>query len=948
MIVPSTGQEALILVVDDDTATRELVATHLRREGFEVREASSGEAALELIKGEAIGLVILDMSMPGMSGTNVILALREQPETATLPIMVLTGKGDQYPLATSLGVGADDYLTKPIRLDELVARIRARLRSERVAAEQAMRESEELYRTLVEQSADGILVSDRSGRYVEANQAICRMLGYSRDELLAMSTPSLRAADDPLSPEDMDERLAETAAGIGLLVERRYRRKDGTSLSAEVGFSQLPDGRLQRNIRDVSARLAAEAALRESERTLAEAQRIAHVGSWDWDIASDTARRSDETSRIFGVERGGLAGTTEAFLASVHPDDRARVQASERAAISQDTPHDLDYRIIRADRSVRIVHEKGEVIRDGQGTPVRMVGTVEDITERVAAEEERTRLVAAVEQTADAVWMQDVHGIVTYVNRSFSRVYGYEPDEIVGRFAGIVDGGRQERAFFDAIWASVASGRTWTGSIVNRRKDGTLVELEAVISGIRDASGRLLSFMQTDRDVTRERALESALERHAREREMIEAALNRMDSGSAPEVIAANACAEMIGLPNVDSAFVFALDREDHGLVLAVEGRVAAVFASNREIPGPRAHYLLERASAGVWTEEWHARAEDGTYGEQVAATGLHTVAYAPLRGPRGVIGVVGLGIHDRALDAFVEQLPVLTTLASILGTLLSPGLEARYREATARASVQAILDAGAFTPFFQPIVEFHTGAVVGYEALSRFSNGTPPDVTFALAVRAGLGLELETATLGAALEAATILPPGAYLSLNASPALIGSGRLPALLGGHVRQIVLEITEHVVIDDYPALRLELAGLGPTVRLAVDDAGAGYASLRHILELAPDFVKLDIGLIRGINADPARQALIAGMGYFAVKRTLRLIAEGVETAAELETLRSLGIGYGQGYLLGRPQDSRGPGPWPTKIALPASSSPPELAGATLLAGRGVAGKPPRSG
>jgi PAS domain S-box-containing protein len=317
--MPSTGRGARILVVDDDTATRELVATDLRREGFDVREAASGEAALELIAGQAIGLVILDMSMPGISGIDVVRALRKQPETVGLPIMVLTGMGDEYPLATSLGVGADDYLTKPIRLDELAARVRAHLRSQGVATEQAVHKSAELYRALVEQSADGVLVSDQTGRYVEANPAICRMLGYSRDELLAMFTPSLSADDDPLIPEDMDVRLAETAAGAGLLVERRYRRKDGTSLPAEVSFSQLPDGRLQRNIRDITERLAAEVALRESERTLAEAQRIAHVGSWDWDIASDTARRSDETNRIFGAERGGLAGTTEAFLALVHP-----------------------------------------------------------------------------------------------------------------------------------------------------------------------------------------------------------------------------------------------------------------------------------------------------------------------------------------------------------------------------------------------------------------------------------------------------------------------------------------------------------------------------------------------------------------------------------------------------------------------------------------------------
>ena len=916
----------------------------------------------------------------------------------------------------------------------------------------ALAASETRARELIEGSGDGILVSDASGQYVDANPALCRMLGYSQDELLGMQAGDLTADDDPVGNTGMDERLAAAASETGILLERRYRRRDGTSLPVEVRFRVLADGRQQRNVRDISERVRAEsryrglleaapdamvvvdqagaivllnaqaetqfgyprdellgqpvtniipegfaerlvaddlrsaadalaqqigtgielsarrkdgtefpieimlsplesadgilvtAAIRdislrraaESERTrlveglrattrnLAEAQRITHIGSWEWDLANDTAVRSEETHRIAGVEPGAFPATNEAFLAFVHPDDRVRVQESERAAISGSARYGLDYRLVRPDGTVRIVHEQGELIRDQADTSLRWVGTLQDITERVAADEERARLVAAVEQTADAVWLHGIDGTVLFVNRSFSRLYGYGPDEIVGRHARIVDSGRHEHAFFDAIWASAAAGTTWTGSIANRRKDGTLLEVEAVISGIRDASDRLTSFMQTDRDVTRERALETTLARRARERDMIEAALDRIDPGSTPEAIAADACAEMARLPAVDSAFVIALAGEDDGLLLGVEGPVAAVFASNRVIPSPRARYLLERASAGVWTEEWHARAEDGTYGDLVTATGLRTVAYAPLRGPSGVIGVVGLGIHGRARDAFVEQLPVLTTLASMLGTLLSPGLEARNREGDARASIQAILDTEAFTPFFQPIVEFRTGTVVGYEALTRFRNGTPPDVTFALAARSGLGTELEAATLRAALEAARLLPPDAYLSLNASPALIGSGRLQALLDGQARKLFLEITEHVVIDDYPALRDALAALEPAVGLSVDDAGAGYASLRHILELSPDLVKLDIGLIRGIDADPARQALIAGMGYFAVKRTLHLIAEGVETAAELETLRQLGIRYGQGYLLGRPQDGRGPGPWPTKIPLPSVS------------------------
>jgi PAS domain S-box-containing protein len=789
-----TGAIAPILVVDDDAGARELVAAHLEGEGFDTRHAASGAAALRIVAEEAVSLVILDMRMPGLSGMDVIRALRATPGTATVPIMVLTGRGDDYPLAASLGIGADDYLTKPIRLDELASLVRARLRGRRVAAEHAQHASEELYRTLTEHSADGILVSDRTGRYVEANQAICAMLGYSRAELLAMFTPSLSAADDPLSPVQMDERLAETQDGAGLLVERRYRCKDGRSLPVEVGFSQLPDGRLQRNVRDITARLAAE--------------------------------------------------------------------------------------------------------------------------------EERTRLARALDQTADAVWMKDAEGsIVTYINHAFRELYGYEFNEIVGQFAGILHSGRHEHAYFDALCAEVASGKTWKGSILNRCKDGTIVEVEAVVSGIRDADGRLVGFMQTDRDVTRERALEGELRRRAEEREVVEAALTRIDPGSPPEVIAADACAEIMALPSVETVVVIALHPEGGGTVLGVAGRAAPAFASNREIPGARAEHLLAHATDGIWTEHCHVRPDDGAYGELLAATGLREVAYAPMRGPSGLVGVVALGIHDGARQAFLEQLPVLTTLASMLGSLLSPGLETRMRANDARSAIRAILDAKAFTPFFQPIVEIRSGAVVGYEALSRFANGSPPDVTFARAARSGLGLALETATMRAAFEAATVLPAGAYLSVNASPELIRSGEMAAILRGSDRPIALEITEHVAIDDYDAVRADLAALGPGVRVAVDDAGAGYASLRHILELAPDIVKLDIGLIRHINADPARQALVAGMSYFAVKRKIRLVAEGVETTAELDALRSLGISYGQGYLFGRPEDARGPGPWPSNVAIP---------------------------
>ncbi len=226
------------------------------------------------------------------------------------------------------------------------------------------------------------------------------------------------------------------------------------------------------------------------------------------------------------------------------------------------------------------------------------------------------------------------------------------------------------------------------------------------------------------------------------------------------------------------------------------------------------------------------------------------------------------------------------------------------------RDEIRSIIASGAFMTVFQPIVELEGRTTIGFEALTRFDDGTPPDVRFAQASGAGVGLELEAATLEAAFRASEALPANALLNLNVSPELVLAGEpLGSMLRRWGWQTILELTEHDAIDDYEALRAAIRPLRPNVRLAIDDAGAGFASFRHILELAPDFVKLDRAIIAGLDTDPARQALVAGMRHFAVTTGCQLIAEGIETEAELAALRSLGVSLGQGYYLGRPEALR---------------------------------------
>ncbi|HEU4674162.1 MAG TPA: EAL domain-containing protein, partial [Candidatus Limnocylindrales bacterium] len=206
----------------------------------------------------------------------------------------------------------------------------------------------------------------------------------------------------------------------------------------------------------------------------------------------------------------------------------------------------------------------------------------------------------------------------------------------------------------------------------------------------------------------------------------------------------------------------------------------------------------------------------------------------------------------------------------------------------------------------FQPIVALESGATVGFEALTRFTDGRSADEVFAAAVRAEVGLDLELATLRAALSDAVALPRRAFLDVNVSPELVLAGdELATIVASSALDLVLEITEHTEISDYRRFR-EAVGSLPRTRLAIDDAGAGFASLRHVAELAPASVKLDRSLVHGIDRDPVRRALVTGMVHFADGVGCTLVAEGVETPEERAALLDLGVRFGQGFLLGLPR------------------------------------------
>lgn len=512
---------------------------------------------------------------------------------------------------------------------------------------------------------------------------------------------------------------------------------------------------------------------------------------------------------------------------------------------------------------------------------------------------------AAIEHAADAIVVADLDGTIRYVNPAFERTAGLGRDCVIGQNVRILAADEQPAATIKGLWAAIRRGEVWTGELINRRPDGTLAHAEATVAPIRDAAGAVVGGVAVKRDISAQRALETRLDEYHRERAALAAALAAMRSGATAEATAEAIGLALLGLAGFGGVGLFGFEPSGDVVPLATLDRDGRPVLLPGRLPAERSAYLRERASHGPWIEDWNPQPDHPYYAAGVEHD-VRVVAYVPVRSDGDTVGLLVVSAADGDALALAERLPSLVECATFAGALLGPQLRSRGERALSEARIRAIIADRAFLPVFQPIVELARRVVVGYEALTRFADGSRPDEVFAEAARCGLAIELEATTLEAVLEASGSLPAPAWLNLNVSAELVLAGEpLASILRRWGWQIVLELTEHIEVTDYPALRAAIERLGPNVRLAVDDAGAGFASLRHILELRPDYVKLDRGIVRQIHRDPARQALVAGMVHFAAKTGAILVAEGVETEAEARQLRQLGVALAQGYWLGRP-------------------------------------------
>ena len=278
-------------------------------------------------------------------------------------------------------------------------------------------------------------------------------------------------------------------------------------------------------------------------------------------------------------------------------------------------------------------------------------------------------------------------------------------------------------------------------------------------------------------------------------------------------------------------------------------------------------------------------------------AAGAH--AYVPKgESTERILGEIHRGQGERT--ARREPSP-----ANVWGMPSSPG----RRRLEQRVRVQEVIESSAVRSAFQPIVELATGRLAGLEALARFPRMPirSPDAWFAEAEAVGMLPRLEAMAIRVALAGLEDVPPDAFLSLNVSPTALGSPEVQEVLAfAPAHRLVLEITEHSAVEDYVELNRVLGPMRHRgFRIAIDDVGSGISSLRHVVMLAPDMLKIDMTLTSGIHRDPTRHAVVAALASCAGQIDAVSVAEGVGSIEEVDHLLEVGVMLGQGYALGEP-------------------------------------------
>ncbi|KAA0232783.1 MAG: hypothetical protein JJLCMIEE_03594 [Acidimicrobiales bacterium] len=791
--------------------------------------------------------------------------------------------------------------------------------------EQAVRDNEQRIRAVLMSSNDTtvLLDSDTTIKWITPNVT---NFGYEPDELLG--TRGL----DLIHPDNLDEAFEELATVLGgeadnLPFTARLRHKDGSWVWVDIlGGSLLDDPDVEAialSIRDVSWRVEAAAALRESEERFRTMAVHSPLGISLQDVDGNCTFANHRWRQITGLSQDTISN--EAWFDLIHPSDVHDVARVWGLTTGQGRPFASVFRLVRNGGEQRWVSARNAPLFDDAGAVIGHVGSLEDITDLVEAQQDSARLTAITEASPDLVMIQDIAGGILYLNPAARSFCGAVPGETAS--VELVPG----ELLQDAL-PRLHEGGSWSGEVTLTRADGNEVPFSALLVGSRGEDGDLQFVSTVLRDLSERKAIEARLEYDALHDPLTDLPNRRYLTRAVDKAIARtrkHASWLSVILIDIDNFRVINNSlghRVGDELLRSMAKRLEKVI---------RPEDVLVRVSAdefAILCENLPTPDEAGNLAEayRCSVSGHIELAETEVM----VTASAGVAIDDgfqEDPEALIRDAIAASHEAKVRGRdrfeIFERSIRARAVDRlTTETELRWALDRSELRSYYQPIISLDTGEVRAVEALLRWEHPHKgfllPSEFIGVAEETGLIVPMgrwvvhDACRQAAEWRAAGIGTPDLELSVNLSGRQLSHRNLVEDIGMALdetglaaERLTLEITESVLLDDVKTSlhTLErLRALG--VQIAIDDFGTGYSSLTYLRRFPVDTVKIDRSFVHGIRDDKSNAAIVKAVIGLAHALGLRSVAEGVEAPADLERLRLLGCDCAQGFLMARPESA----------------------------------------
>lgn len=700
---------------------------------------------------------------------------------------------------------------------------------------------------------------------------------------------------------------------------------DGSVQTVHIRLNRLTDehGDMQGYLFQVKEVTGSECLLKLRLQRL---QELARIGSWELNLQTHQALWSDETRRVIGVGDDAPA-CPETLLKRVHPEDRACVASAMQTALEQRCMYDIEYRVIHPDQQVHVLHSRADTVYDETEGVMKLIGFVQDITERKEAEDKIRLSASLFDGSLNPILIMDTEGFIQQVNRAFSQTTGYLPQEVIGKSVKLLQSRKNDEALYDHIWQVIETEGAWEGEIWCQRKNGETFPIWLSLSSVRNASGEITHYINTFSDITEQKLSADYI---------YQLAHYDLLTGLPNRVLFSERCKHAIerARRNKQITALLYLDLDRFKQINDSLGHPVGDELLEKVAERLKAQVREEDTVARLGGDEFVIVVEqlaDERDAERVACKILEALrAPFQLKNHELVISA-SIGISLSPMDGddvatLIKHADLAMYRAKEKGRDNFQFFSLELSEDSLRyhlleSDLRRAQAGGELLLFYQPQYDLATGALVGAEALIRWQHKQK-------------GMLMPNMFIPVAEESGLILAIGEWVLMTACQQLkqwhaagIGLERISVNLSGLQLQRgnIVELIQRVlndtglppacleleILETYIMRQVEqdvhvlenLRDLG--VHLAIDDFGTGQSSLGYLKRLPVEKLKIDRSFVMDIPADADDVAITKAIVALGKTMQMIVIAEGVENEQQAMFLKGLGCDQVQGFYYSPP-------------------------------------------